>query len=132
MSDEQIPPVPDPAPAAAPDPAPPAAPIPASAPGTPTALSDSEVQSKKLLVGILAIVLGWLGVHKFILGYTTPGIIMVAVGAGGLVLSPCTFGLTGLATTAVWVIGLVEGIIYLTKTNEDFRRTYLDGKKEWF
>ena len=30
------------------------------------------------------------------------------------------------------IIGLIEGIIYLTKTDEEFVRIYVDGRKEWF
>ena len=29
------------------------------------------------------------------------------------------------------VIGIVEGIIYLTKSDEDFVRTYVQGQKGW-
>src|SRR5215510_12967290 len=73
---------------------------------------------KKLSAGICAILLGWLGVHKFILGYTTEGIIQ-------LVLGILTCGLTN-------IIGIIEGVIYLTKSDEDFVRTYIQGKKGWF
>lgn len=78
---------------------------------------SSDIESKKLVAGLLAILLGGLGAHKFYLGYTTPGILM-------LVLSCCT----GLAMP----IGIIEGIIYLTKTDEDFIETYQVGQKEWF
>jgi hypothetical protein len=30
------------------------------------------------------------------------------------------------------VIGVVEGIIYLTKTDEEFHQTYVVGRKPWF
>jgi len=30
------------------------------------------------------------------------------------------------------VIGIIEGIIYLTKTDEDFVREYIYGRKGWF
>jgi hypothetical protein len=30
------------------------------------------------------------------------------------------------------VIGIVEGIIYLTKSDEEFVRTYIQAKKGWF
>ena len=73
-------------------------------------------ESKKVVAGILAILLGGFGIHKFYLGYTVPGIIM-------LVLA-CT-GISG-------IIGIVEGIIYLTKSDEEFIETYQVGKKEWF
>ena len=73
---------------------------------------------KKIVAGILAIVLGWAGVHKFILGYTTEGIIQLVIGL-------LTCGLSN-------IIGIVEGIIYLTKSDEDFVRTYIQGRKGWF
>jgi hypothetical protein len=30
------------------------------------------------------------------------------------------------------VIGLIEGIIYLTKSDPEFYWTYVVGRKEWF
>jgi len=72
---------------------------------------------KKIIVGICAILLGGFGVHKFILGYTNEGIIQ-------LVLGLC-FGIGG-------IIGIIEGIIYLTKSDEEFVRTYIYGRKGWF
>ena len=33
---------------------------------------------------------------------------------------------------AMWVVGVIEGIMYLTKSNAEFRATYLEGRKEWF
>ncbi|MDX1315857.1 MAG: TM2 domain-containing protein [Eudoraea sp.] len=86
--------------------------------------------NKKILAGILAIVLGSLGIHKFVLGYQKEGIIMLAI------------TLLGYATTCIvigafffWIpglIGLIEGIIYLTKSDEDFYNTYQAGRKPWF
>ena len=76
---------------------------------------------KKIIAGILAIIVGGFGIHKFILGYQREGIIMLLVS----VLS--CFTLAGV----MHVIGIVEGIIYLTKTDEDFVRTYIHGRKGW-
>jgi TM2 domain-containing membrane protein YozV len=73
----------------------------------------------RVLIAVLAILLGWTGIHKFMLGMTTPGIIT-------LVISLCTFGSIGS------IIGLVEGIIYLTKTDDEFYQTYVVEKKQWF
>jgi TM2 domain-containing membrane protein YozV len=81
---------------------------------------------KKIVAGVLAILLGGLGIHKFYLGYTTAGIIMLVV---SLCLAPFTcgsgYGLMGL-------LGLIEGIIYLTKSDAEFVATYVTSKKEWF
>ncbi|HLW67066.1 MAG TPA: TM2 domain-containing protein [Gemmataceae bacterium] len=79
--------------------------------------SSSNPESKRILAGILAIVVGGFGVHKFVLGMTTPGIIML--------LLACT-GVSG-------IIGLIEGIIYLTKSDEEFIRLYQsENPKQWF
>ena len=74
--------------------------------------------SNKIPAGICGVLLGGFGVHKFILGYTTEGIIQ-------LVLGVISCGLTS-------IISIIEGIIYLTKSDEDFVRTYIQGKKGWF
>ena len=44
----------------------------------PGAMTDWKAMGadKKITAGICAILVGWLGVHKFILGYTTEGIII--------------------------------------------------------
>jgi len=73
---------------------------------------------KKVVAGILGILLGGLGVHKFYLGYTKEGIIQI-------VITVVTCGLGSL-------IGLIEGILYLTKSDEEFVATYITGKKGWF
>ncbi len=78
--------------------------------------------SNKVAAGICGILLGSLGIHKFILGYTGPGLIM-------LLVTVLSCGILGMVTG---VIGLIEGIIYLTKTDEEFVRTYVDGRREWF
>lgn len=74
-------------------------------------------ENKKVLAGVMGILFGALGIHKFILGYTTEGIIQIVLnvfcGLGGL-------------------IGLIEGIIYLTKSDEEFYQMYQVNKKGWF
>jgi TM2 domain-containing membrane protein YozV len=78
--------------------------------------------SNKLPAGICGVILGGFGVHKFILGYTGAGIIMLLVS----VLS------CGALYPLMHLIGLIEGIIYLAKPDDDFVRLYIDGRKEWF
>ena len=86
----------------------------------------ASAENKKILAGVLAIILGPLGVHKFILGYNKEGIIMLVV---TFILGFITCGL-GAGITGV--IGLIEGIIYLTKSDAEFYNTYQVGKKPWF
>ena len=85
---------------------------------------------KKMSAGILGILLGAFGVHKFILGYKNEGLIMLIVSIVGIVLSCLVIPF--LATMAMGLIGLVEGIIYLTKSDEEFSQTYVVGRKPWF
>ncbi|HEU4710642.1 MAG TPA: NINE protein [Pyrinomonadaceae bacterium] len=86
----------------------------------PGAMTDWKAMGadKKIVAGILGILVGGLGVHKFILGYTTEGLIQIAI-----TVITCGVGS---------IIGLVEGIIYLTKSDEDFVRTYIQSKRGWF
>ncbi|WP_240421094.1 TM2 domain-containing protein [Paenibacillus periandrae] len=65
----------------------------------------------KTTAGILAILLGSLGVHKFYLG---------KIGLGIVYLLFCWTGIPGL-------IGLIEGILYLTKTDEEFQSKYVNA-----
>lgn len=87
--------------------------------------------SKKVPAGICGILLGGLGIHKFILGLNNPGIIMLVVWLLGLGTGMCVI-IPLIASLAMGIIGLVEGIIYLTKSDEDFYQTYAINKKEWF
>ena len=89
-----------------------------------------NADNKKLLAGILAIILGSLGIHKFILGYNKEGIILLVVTIVGMVLSCVGVGIFLLWGTGL--VGLIEGIIYLTKSDEEFYNTYQVGKKPWF
>jgi TM2 domain-containing membrane protein YozV len=89
-------------------------------------MSDKPAGSeKKIVAGILGILLGGLGIHKFILGYTKEGVIMLLVSILGTLLF-------GLGPIVMGIIGLIEGIIYLTKSDEEFVATYINGKKGWF
>jgi TM2 domain-containing membrane protein YozV len=62
---------------------------------------------QKLVAALLGIFLGWLGVHRFYLGYNTIGIIQLCLGLGGIL----TCGATTIAAS-VW--GIIDGIMILT------------------
>jgi len=80
----------------------------------------------KTTAGLLAILLGAFGVHKFYLGDSTAGGITLAISIGVGLLT------CGAATGVMSIIGLIEGIIYLSKSDEDFQQIYVQGKKSWF
>jgi len=87
-------------------------------------------ENKKILAGILAIILGSLGIHKFILGYQKEGIILLIATVIGY--ATMCIGIGAFIVMATGLVGLIEGIIYLTKTDEDFYNTYQVGRKPWF
>src|SRR5690606_15790125 len=81
-----------------------------------------DANSKKITAGLCGILLGYLGIHKFVLGMNTAGIVMALV-----TVLTCGFGGMLMGT-----IGLIEGIIYLSKSDEEFYETYIVEKKSWF
>ena len=93
-------------------------------------LKDVGGDNKKILAGILAIILGSLGIHKFILGYQKEGFILLGASVIGFALSCIGIGVFILWITGL--IGIIEGIIYLTKSDEEFYNTYQAGNKPWF
>lgn len=110
-----------------------------TAPGMPPRLASpagpanaTNRAGNKIVAGICGILLGTWGVHKFVLGYNGAGFVMLGVSLGLLVLGLLTCGITLPLLGGVHIIGIIEGIIYLTKSDEEFVRTYVDGHKEWF
>jgi TM2 domain-containing membrane protein YozV len=99
----------------------PKVPPPLMMPLTPAGAMAARAASK-IPAGIFGILLGSMGIHKFILGYTQSGLIM-------LLASILTCGIAGIP---MHLIGIIEGIIYLTKSDEDFVRVYVEGQREWF
>ncbi|AHF64852.1 hypothetical protein Syncc8109_2545 [Synechococcus sp. WH 8109] len=69
---------------------------------------------------MLGIFLGSLGIDKFVLGCNNVAIVMLVVSLTGGLLA------CGVATGLMSKIGLLEGIIYLTKATDEVRESYLD------
>ena len=46
-----------------------------------------------------------------------------------LLVTILTFGFGGIV---IAIIGLIEGIIYLTKSDEEFYNIYIAGERHWF
>lgn len=65
-------------------------------------------QKSKIAAGVLGIVIGAFGIHNFYLGYTKKALIQLLVSLLGGMLT------CGLATLAMEIWGLVEGIQILT------------------
>lgn len=81
--------------------------------------------SKKIAAALFAFFLGAFGAHKFYLGYTKQGVIMLLVFLFGFIL-------LGLPSMVIGIIAFVEFILYLVKSDEEFEQTYVIGQKPWF
>ena len=68
----------------------------------------------RVVAGLLAICLGGFGAHRFYLGHTTAGLVYCA----GTVL-------VGLS----YIVGWVDGIMYLVATDEEFASKYANNDK---
>lgn len=82
----------------------------------------ADALARKIAAGVCGILLGAFGVHKFILGYTSTGLAM-------LLITLCTFFL---AYPIMHVIGIIEGVIYLVKDEDEFYRDYIVRSRRWF
>jgi TM2 domain-containing membrane protein YozV/cold shock CspA family protein len=80
-------------------------------------------ERNRIVAAVLALFLGHWGVHKFYLGRTAAGLIMLACGTIGWILI--------LPGIAVWVIAISEALIYLVKSDQDFYRDYVVGDRSW-
>ena len=80
-------------------------------PPQPQPLHAQYVGSPKdrVVAGILALLLGGLGIHKFYLDNISSGLLYLC------------FCWTGIPE----IIGFIEGIIYLTQTDEEFSQNYV-------
>jgi TM2 domain-containing membrane protein YozV len=81
--------------------------------------------SKKIAAALFAFFLGVFGAHKFYLGYTKQGVIMLLVFLFGFIL-------LGLPSMVIGVIAFVEFILYLVKSDDEFEQMYVVGHKPWF
>jgi len=82
-------------------------------------------EKNKIVAALLAFFLGIFGVHKFYLGYTTAGIIMLICGTVGWIF-------LAIPPLIVGVIAFIEFIIYLVKSDQKFYEEYVVGKRTWF
>ena len=74
----------------------------------------------KGVAAALAFFLGGLGVHKFYLGYAGVGVLYLVL----------TFTIIGALISGP--LALIDFIIYLTKSEQDFERLYVKGHRPWF
>ncbi|MDO5616915.1 MAG: TM2 domain-containing protein [Cruoricaptor ignavus] len=73
---------------------------------------------KKLAAGLLGILLPAFAANKFYLGYTKEALLQI-------LFNIVTCGIAS-------IVPFIEGIIYLTMSDEQFDNTYVRNKKAWF
>lgn len=69
----------------------------------------------RVAAGLLAILVGWTGVHQYYLGSVGTGLIIFASNL-----------LCGLG----WILGVIEGIVILMMSDEDFNKRYNERTPE--
>jgi len=74
----------------------------------------ATAHTRRITAGLLGIFLGAFGIHKFYLGRTAQGIVFVLA----VVLT------AGIGALITGLIGLIEGIIYLTMSDEHFEARF--------
>lgn len=75
-------------------------------------------EKNKLVAALLAFFLGLLGAHKFYLGQTGWGVVYLLCGTIGWVT-------LGIIPGILAIVCLVEAIVFLTKSDEDFYTQYV-------
>lgn len=83
--------------------------------GTNNSYSGTPSGKDRVTAGILAILIGSLGVHYFYLGKTMPGIVFLL------------FCCTGIPS----VLALIQGILMLTMTDEQFDQKYVSTESSF-
>ncbi|MDF8328813.1 TM2 domain-containing protein [Aeromonas salmonicida] len=78
-----------------------------------------------MAAALFAFFLGAFGAHKFYLGYTKQGVIMLLIFLFGFIL-------LGLPSVIIGLIAFIEFVIYISKSDEEFEQTYIINKKVWF
>ena len=67
------------------------------------------------VAGLLALLLGWAGVHYFYVGKSTAGVIFLLVS-----LLSC-----GLLGTVTWIVSIIQGVLFFTSTQAEFESKWV-------
>lgn len=93
------------------------------------ALDATSASKSKGTAGILALLLGGWGLHKFYLGFTGAGLVFLLTNTVGLLVTWIVFFVPNII---LGFVAFVEGILYLTKSDEEFEETYVVKRRQWF
>ena len=82
-------------------------------------------EGNRIAAAVLAILFGWLGVHKIYMGKFRTAMVMGSVALIGVLMG-------FVPTAAIIIISIYEAICYLTMRDEEFHRKYIVGERNWF
>ncbi|MDP9310394.1 MAG: TM2 domain-containing protein [Chloroflexota bacterium] len=86
-------------------------------------------QKSKVAAALLAFFLGGLGVHGFYLGNSSMGVTLLLI---WLISWPLLFvGIGFLGLSAVGLISLIQTILYIAASDQEFHHKYVVSKR-WF
>ncbi len=83
-------------------------------------LSGAVGEKNRGIAALLCFFMGTIGIHKFYLGKTTAGVIMLV---GSILVIGLPF---------MMFISFIELIIYLIKSDQSFYEDYVAGDRSWF
>lgn len=89
-------------------------------------MTTEEIKSKQTTAGILALLLGWLGIQYFYLGKTQAGVLVLVSQIVVMIISLVTCGI-GAFLYIIYVIFIVQGIMMLTMDPKVFKEKYIDS-----
>jgi TM2 domain-containing membrane protein YozV len=92
-------------------------------------------EKSRIVAALLAFFLGFWGIHKFYLGKNSAGLwMLLPVVLGSVILLIPFLGVLvyGAIFAVIRIISLIEFVIYLLKSDEEFEETYVSGDKAWF
>lgn len=81
-----------------------------------TQQTQVKAEVSRIAAAVIGVFCGSVGIHRFYMGHTNAGIVYLVVGV-------VTAG------TVTSVVGLIDGIIYLLATDEEFAAKYLHNDK---
>ncbi len=93
--------------------------------------AKGENAKDKTIAGIAGILCGSFGIHRFYLGQNKAGLVYLGYTlCSGVVISiitAVTFGIGGILyplVSAAWIVGVVDGIMYLVASDSEFDAKY--------
>ncbi len=89
-------------------------------------LTNFDFSDKKKMACIAALFFGFVGAHKFVLGYKNEGIVMALVSLAAIIAH------LPFIAALVAIVGFAEAFIYFGMDKQRFDDIYVRGRHPWF